>query len=162
MPASFASLRTSSHPVVTTGAMTIASTPWLMKLRTAAIWFSGLLSAALKMSLKPFFAENASFIDSVLAERQPLSEPVCAKPTVMTLPPPPPDAVPPPAPLAQPVAASAIAPMSAKPARILFFIPQPPRLGPAASPGVLLPRAASSRLAEMLAVTLPSPARSER
>src|SRR4051812_5376840 len=38
MSASLASCRTSSHPSSTIGAITIASTPWLMKLRTAAIW----------------------------------------------------------------------------------------------------------------------------
>src|SRR4051812_49727726 len=88
--AALASFRTSSQPVVTTAAITIASTPWLMKLWTAAIWFSGLLSAALKISLKPFLAEKAAFIDWVLAERHPDSDPVWAKPTVMTLLPDPP------------------------------------------------------------------------
>ncbi len=125
MLASFASFSTSSQPSVTMGASTMASTPWLMKLRTAAICASGLLSAALKMRLKPLASLNASFIDSVLALRQPLSEPVCAKPTVMTPSPPPPPAPPPPA---QPVAVNAIAPTSAIPVMIFFaFMMKPPR-----------------------------------
>ena len=126
MLASLASFSTSSQPSVTIGASTMASTPWLMKLRTAAICASGLLSAALKMRLKPFSVENAVFIDSVLALRQPLSEPVWAKPTVMTLSSPPPPAVEPPP--AQPVAVRAIAPTSASPARVFFaFMLKPPR-----------------------------------
>ena len=83
MPAVLASLRTSSQPSLTIGAMTIASTPWLMKLRTAAIWAAGSLSAALKMRSKPFAVENAFFMDSVFALRQPDSEPVWAKPTLI-------------------------------------------------------------------------------
>ena len=78
-----ASLRTSSQPSLTIGAMTIASTPWLMKLRTAAICAAGSLSAALKMRSKPFSLENAFFMDSVFALRQPHSEPVWAKPTLI-------------------------------------------------------------------------------
>ena len=71
MSASAASWSTSSQPSSTIGAMTIASTPWLMKLRTAAICAAGSLSAALKTRSKPFSSENAFFIDSVLALRQP-------------------------------------------------------------------------------------------
>ena len=63
--------------------MTIASTPWLMKLRTAAICAAGSLSAALKTRSKPFSLENAFFMDSVFALRHPDSEPVCAKPTLI-------------------------------------------------------------------------------
>ena len=87
MSASSASCRTSSQPSSTIGAITIASTPWLMKLRTAAIWAAGSLSAALKTRSKPFSFENAFFMDSVLALRQPDSEPVCAKPTLIVSPP---------------------------------------------------------------------------
>ena len=54
-----------------------------MKSRTAAICAAVSLSAALNVSSKPFSAEKAVFIDSVFALRQPDSEPVCAKPTVM-------------------------------------------------------------------------------
>ena len=68
------------------GAITIASTSWLMKLRTAAICAAGSLSAALKMRSKPLSLENAFFIASVFALRHPDSEPVCAKPTLMALP----------------------------------------------------------------------------
>jgi hypothetical protein len=74
--ASAASCNTSSQPSSTIGAMTMASTPWLMKPRTAAIWAAGSLSAALKISSKPFSSEKAVFIDSVLAERHPDSDPV--------------------------------------------------------------------------------------
>ncbi len=63
--------------------MTIASTPWLMKLRTAAICAAGSLSAALKIRSKPFAVENAFFMDSVFALRQPDSEPVWANPTLI-------------------------------------------------------------------------------
>ena len=59
MSASAASWSTSSQPSSTIGAMTIASTPWLMKLRTALIWAAGSLSAALKTRSKPFSFENA-------------------------------------------------------------------------------------------------------
>jgi len=120
MPASLASVRTSSQPSSTIGAMTMASTPCVMKLRTAAICASILLSAALKMRLKPFSSEKASCIDSVLALRQPLSEPVWAKPTVMrSLSPP----APPPAPApAQPVKTSAAVPAIAIMLRMFFTI----------------------------------------
>ena len=70
------------------GAITMASTPWLMKLRTAAICAAGSLSAALNTSSKPFSSENASFIDSVLALRHPDSDPVWAKPTLIVPSPP--------------------------------------------------------------------------
>ena len=79
---------------------------------------SGLLSAALKISLKPFFAEKASFIDWVLAARHPDSDPVCAKPTVMTL-----LEDPPPPLVAHPVRPTVTAPMTATAAKS-FFIPQ--------------------------------------
>jgi len=105
--------------------MTIASTPWLMKLRTAAICASCLLSAALKISLKPFASENASFMDCVFAARQPDSEPVWAKPTVSTLPPEPPVPLEPALLLLElehPVVASARAPASASPASSRFLI----------------------------------------
>jgi len=111
--------------------MTIASTLWLMKLRTAEICASCLLSAALKISSKPFSFEKAFFIDSVFAARQPDSDPVCAKPTLIRSPPPPlppaPGAVLP----AQPVATSASAPSMAAAAKTVFFIPKPPCSGPA-------------------------------
>ena len=75
--------------------MTIASTLWLMNERTAAIWAAGSLSAALKVRSNPFSLEKAAFIDSVFAERQPLSDPVCANPTLIGSDvPPPEDAVP--------------------------------------------------------------------
>src|SRR6185503_7806682 len=91
--ADLASLRTSSQPSLTIGAMTIASTPWLMKLRTAEICAAGSLSAALNTRSKPLSLENAAFIDSVFALRQPDSEPVCANPTLIGPSPPPPDAL---------------------------------------------------------------------
>jgi len=84
IPAAWASFRTSSQPSVTIGAITIASTFWLMKERTAAICAAGSLSAALKVRSKPFSWEKAVFIDSVFAERHPLSEPVWANPTLIT------------------------------------------------------------------------------
>jgi hypothetical protein len=58
-----------------------------MKDRTAAIWAAGSLSAALKVRSNPFSGEKAVFIDSVFAERQPLSDPVWAKPTLIGVPP---------------------------------------------------------------------------
>ena len=118
-----ASLRTSSQPSSTIGAMTIASTFWLMNDRTAAICAAGSLSAALNTSSKPLSSEKAVFIDSVFALRHPLSEPVCAKPTVMTSPlPPPPPASLVPLPDEHPVTARATAPRSANPDRIRFRI----------------------------------------
>ena len=105
--------------------MTIASTPWLMKLRTAAICAAGSLSAALNTSSKPFSSENAVFIDSVFALRQPVSEPVWAKPTLIVSPPlessPESESSP------QPAAKSARAPSMATPVRNLVFTPEPPR-----------------------------------
>ena len=80
MPASPASFRTSSQPSVTIGAMTMASTFWLMNERTAAICAAGSLSAALNVRSNPFSFEKAVFIDSVFAERQPLSEPGLGEP----------------------------------------------------------------------------------
>ena len=133
MPASDASCSTSSQPSSTIGAMTIASTPWLMKSRTAAICAAVSLSAALNVSSKPFSAEKAVFIDSVFALRQPDSEPVCAKPTVMG----PSSPASPPSPLepAHPVATSANAASRAPPARNFFFMfTKPPRSGPAPLP----------------------------
>ena len=102
----------------------MASTPWLMKLRTALIWAAGSLSAALNVRSKPFLSENASFMDSVLALRQPDSEPVCAKPTLIV----PPLAESPPESesLPQPAARNARAPMTATPARNFVFTPEPP------------------------------------
>ena len=41
------------------------------------------MSAALKVRSNPFSSEKAVFIDSVFAERQPLSEPVWANPTAI-------------------------------------------------------------------------------
>ena len=139
MPASVASWSTSSQPSSTIGAMTMASTPWLMKLRTAAICAAGSLSAALKTRSKPFSSENAAFIDSVLAERQPDSEPVCAKPTVIEF-----------------VAARRLRPAGVRTVAgasggrqgqsaqnreageklLLLHVPKPPRLGPASMPDV--------------------------
>ena len=113
--------------------MTMASTPWLMKLRTAAICAAGSLSAALNTSSKPFSFENASFMDFVFAARQPDSEPVCAKPTLMVL-----DAAAPPLvapaspgadePPPQPVTARASAARVAIPDKSFTFIVQPPGL----------------------------------
>jgi hypothetical protein len=93
------------------------------------------LSAALKMSLKPFASESASFIDCVLAARQPDSDPVWANPTVITLPPevvpgvplavaPEPELEPEPAfepEPEHPVTANVRAPTSASPASKLFL-----------------------------------------
>ena len=137
MPASAASCSTSSQPSSTIGAMTIASTPWLMKLRTAAIWAAGSLSAALNVRSKPFSSENAVFIDSVFALRQPDSEPVCAKPTLTSppsSPPPSPPVLPAPA---HPVATRATAPSSAMPARMFFFIPKTSSFGSGVDAGVV-------------------------
>ena len=136
MPASAASWSTSSQPSSTIGAMTIASTPWLMKLRTAAICAAGSLSAALKVRSKPFSSENAVFIDSVFALRQPDSEPVCAKPTLMSPPSSPPPSPPLPPDAAHPVAARATAPSSAMPARMFFFIPKTSSFGSGVNAGV--------------------------
>ena len=52
MPASLASLSTSSQPSSTIGATTIASTPWLMKLRTAAICALGLVVGGVEDQLE--------------------------------------------------------------------------------------------------------------
>ena len=119
--------------------MTMASTPWLMKSRTAAICAAVSLSAALKVRSKPFSAENAVFIDSVLAQRQPDSEPVCAKPTVISLVP------------AATVAAVPAGVVRTRAAgrdegespqqrdaaeKTFFFMPKPPRSGPASLPAL--------------------------
>ena len=130
--AAWASFSTSSHPSVTIGAMTIASTSWLMKERTAAICAAGSLSAALKVRSKPFSLEKAVFIDSVFAERQPLSDPVWANPTLIIS-----DAaasvaaaLPAPAsvvePEEQPEMVSDIAPIRTTPASMRFLISDPP------------------------------------
>ena len=128
-----ASLSTSSQPSLTIGAMTIASTPWLMKLRTAAICAAGSLSAALKIRSKPFALENAFFMDSVLAARQPDSEPVCANPTLIgplaaLEPEPPPEELP------HPAVANAMAPTTTTPMRNFFFTPDLLDLGRPTSP----------------------------
>ena len=104
----------------------MASTPWLMKLRTALICAAGSLSAALNTRSKPFSFEKASFIDSVLALRQPDSEPVWAKPTLIG--PPLPESSPESESPPQPAAKNARAPSMATPVRNLVFTPEPPSL----------------------------------
>ncbi len=103
------------------GAITMASTPWLMKLRTALICAAGSLSAALNTSSKPFSSENASFMDSVLALRHPDSDPVWAKPTLIV--PSPPESLPESESPPQPAAKSATAPTRATPVRNFVFTP---------------------------------------
>src|SRR5687768_13966342 len=80
-----ASRSTGSQPVSTTGAKMIASTRWVMKLRSARIWFSCLPCASANFRSTPRFAAS-DLIDSVSAVRQALSAPIWEKPTV-TLPP---------------------------------------------------------------------------
>ena len=128
MSASLASWSTSSQPSSTMGATTMASTPWLMKLRTRADLCGGSLSAALNTRSNPLSFEKASFIDSVLALRQPDSEPVCAKPTLIW--PPLAESLPESESLPQPAATNARAPSIAIPVRNLVFTPEPSLVGP--------------------------------
>ena len=101
----------------------------LINERTAAIWAAGSLSAALNVRSNPFSLEKAAFIDSVFAERQPLSDPVCANPTLIASElPAPEDAVPPASPVEpeQPEMTSDIAPIRTAPASMRFLMCGPP------------------------------------
>src|SRR5688500_4613788 len=89
----WASLRTSSKPVLVLGARMIASTLWLMNERKALIWFSGLPWASENFRLMLRFLAS-SWMDWVSAVRQEDSAPTWEKPTVRGLPPEPPPAVP--------------------------------------------------------------------
>ena len=73
MPASLASFSTSSQPSSTIGRDNDRVDALVDEAAHSRDLGSGLLSAALKMSSKPFASEKAVFIDSVLAARQPLS-----------------------------------------------------------------------------------------
>ncbi len=79
MSAALASLRTASQPVTTTGEKAMTSTFCLMKDRIAAIWFSCFCWASENFRSTPA-AFAASWIDLVLAVRQPDSAPTWEKP----------------------------------------------------------------------------------
>ena len=82
IPARFASLRTASQPLSTTGENAITFTCCWMYDRIAAIWFSCFCWASENLRVIPAaFAED--WTDFVFAVRQPLSEPTCEKPRVM-------------------------------------------------------------------------------
>src|SRR4051812_31226460 len=83
------SFNTGSHPVSTTGARMIASTPWATNVRSAWIWFSCLPWASENFRLTPRFLAS-DWIEFVSAVRQDDSAPICEKPTVRPLPAPPP------------------------------------------------------------------------
>ncbi|KQS72330.1 hypothetical protein ASG39_00650 [Rhizobium sp. Leaf371] len=83
MFASLASPSTSSQPVATTGATKIASTPCAMNERSALIWFSCFCWASANFRSMPRFSASC-FVTVVSAARQPDSEPICEKPTVMS------------------------------------------------------------------------------
>ncbi len=61
-------------------------TPWAMYERIAWIWFSCFCWASENFRSKPFAVVSASWMDLVLAARQPLSAPTWAKPTGITAP----------------------------------------------------------------------------
>lgn len=82
MPAAFASLRTASQPVTTTGENAMTSTFCLMKERIAAIWFSCFCCASANLRSMPAAAAS-SLIDLVFAVRQPLSAPTWENPRVI-------------------------------------------------------------------------------
>src|SRR5690606_21570916 len=105
-------------------------------------------------------SDSAVLSDSVLAARQPDSEPVWAKPTVMSSSPPPPPPPPLPPSVAQPVIERATAPTRATPARIFFMYRTSSFWGPAAMPGarVVVPLGATlasgRAVGQMLAFTI--------
>ena len=79
MPASRASTSAASHPVSTTGEKAMMSTPCWMNWRIDSIWLSWSPWASVNFRSIPASAA-ASWIDWVLAVRQPLSAPTWAKP----------------------------------------------------------------------------------
>ena len=81
--ASLASFRTSSKPVATTGEKEITSTPLLMKLRMALIWFSCFCWASENVSSMLARFSASPLMDSVLALRQSDSAPTWEKPTLI-------------------------------------------------------------------------------
>ncbi len=97
MPACLASSSTASQPDSTTGENAMTSTPWAMYERIAWIWFSCFCCASENLRSKPFSAVSVSWMDFVLAARQPDSAPTCEKPTTIAspLPPSPPASLPP-------------------------------------------------------------------
>ena len=98
--ARLASCSTVSQPVSTTGEKAMTSTRCAMNERIALIWFSCFCCASENFRSMPA-AAAASWIDLVLAVRQPLSAPTWAKPMVRVsaaaplagaaVPPPPPE-----------------------------------------------------------------------
>ena len=79
MPAAFASCSTASQPVSTTGEKAIRSTPWVMKVLIEEICLAWSPSAEVNCRSTPYCSAEA-LMESVLALRQPLSEPTWAKP----------------------------------------------------------------------------------
>ncbi len=67
----------------------MTSTSWVMKSRSALIWFSCFCWASTNFRSMPLAAVSADFTDSVFAVRHPDSAPSWEKPTVMVSPPPP-------------------------------------------------------------------------
>src|SRR6478736_5064975 len=79
MSAAFASCRTASHPVSTTGENAIRSTPWVMKVLMEEICLAWSPSAEVNCR-STLYCSADDLMESVLALRQPLSEPTWAKP----------------------------------------------------------------------------------
>src|SRR6476619_4018651 len=79
MSAAFASWRTASHPVSTTGENAIRSTPWVMKVLMEEICLAWSPSAEVNCR-STLYCSADDLMESVLALRQPLSEPTWAKP----------------------------------------------------------------------------------
>lgn len=77
MPASRASMSTSSQPLSTMGEMTITSILCRINSRTASSWACWSLSASMAVRSTPN-SRAASRIDWLFASRQPLSVPTCA------------------------------------------------------------------------------------
>src|SRR5690606_3936015 len=126
MPAAFASLRTASQPVTTTGENAMTSTFCLMKERIAAIWFSCFCCASANLRSMPAAAAS-SLIDLVFAVRQPLSAPTWENPRVILSDPEPEPESEPESPQAARDARASAAPAAA--ARILRFIGGSPSRG---------------------------------
>ena len=79
IPAAFASSRTASQPVSTTGEKAIRSTPWVMKVLIDEICLAWSPSAEVNCRSTPYFSAVALML-SVFALRQPLSDPTWANP----------------------------------------------------------------------------------
>ncbi len=79
MSAAFASCRTASQPVSTTGENAIRSTPWVMKVLIEEICLAWSPSAEVNCR-STLYCSADDLMESVLALRQPLSEPTWAKP----------------------------------------------------------------------------------